>query len=79
MIVDDIHFVGVSVTPNKTNSKLIIDPDTVLSCSIALQSFQAISGEDRQVGQLRSRVQLLQLALRHSRDRGQAAASTTGK
>ena len=61
MIVDDFHVVAMAITPNKTDSPLIVDPNRVLPFAIASQSFQLISGRRRQNVQLRGGVKLEQL------------------
>jgi len=42
MIVDDLYVVGVTSFPPETDAPLVVDPDTVLTLAIALQSLQAI-------------------------------------
>ena len=49
MIIGDFDLECVAVTPNEAYPELIIDPDTVLSCTVALQRFQAIAGEKCQI------------------------------
>ena len=52
MIVRNLDIKGVSVFPMKADSPLIIDADAVLSGSVALQSFQTVSGWYTQILQL---------------------------
>ena len=61
MIIDDFHFVTMAITPNKTDSPLIVDTNRVLPFTIASQCFQLISGRRRQNVQLRGGVKLEQL------------------
>jgi hypothetical protein len=42
MIVNDLNVVGVTAAPQETYTPLIIDADTVLTFTVALQCFQAI-------------------------------------
>ncbi len=49
MIVNDFDIVSVSVAPDETNPKLVIDADAVLTGSIALQSLQAVAWRNPQV------------------------------
>jgi len=51
MIVDDFDFVGIRFLPFKTYSPLRVDPNAVLTLSIAMQRFQAIAGRKNQVRQ----------------------------
>jgi hypothetical protein len=58
MIIGDFDLECVAVTPNEAYPKLIIDPDTMLSCTVALQRFQAIAGEKCQIREHSSSVNL---------------------
>jgi hypothetical protein len=60
MIVDDFHIVTMALTPDKTDSPLIIDPNRVLPFPIASQCFQLISRRRSQNAQLRRSVKLEQ-------------------
>src|SRR5436190_14982402 len=46
VIVDDLHDLRVAVFPDEADAVLIVDPDTVLSASIARQGFQPVAGKD---------------------------------
>lgn len=60
MIVDDFHMVAMAVTPDKTDSPLIIDPNRVLPFPVASQCFQLISRRRSQNAQLSHGVKLEQ-------------------
>ena len=60
MIIDDFHIVAMALTPDKTDSPLIIDPNRVLPFPIASQCFQLISRRRSQNAQLRRSVKLEQ-------------------
>ena len=60
MIIDDFHIVAMALTPDKTDSPLIIDPNRVLPFPIASQCFQLISRWRSQNAQLRRSVKLEQ-------------------
>jgi hypothetical protein len=60
MIVDDFHIVAMALTPDKTDSPLIIDSNRVLPFPIASQCFQLISRRRSQNAQLRRSVKLEQ-------------------
>jgi hypothetical protein len=68
MIVDDLNLVCVPLAPNKTEPPLVVDPDAVLSSSIAVQGFQTIPRRSNQVSQFRSAVQLPKLPARDMLD-----------
>ena len=61
MIVHDLHVVGVSLKPDKTETPLIIDSNTVLPPPVPTECFQAISRWRCQVAQFRSTIQLTKL------------------
>ncbi len=42
MIVDDINIMGISISPIKTNSPLVVNSNTILVFSISLQLFKMI-------------------------------------
>jgi hypothetical protein len=56
VIVDDFDIVAMALTPDKTDSPLIIDPNRVLPFPIASQCFQLISRRRSQNAQLRRSV-----------------------
>jgi hypothetical protein len=74
MIIDDFHFVAVAITPNKTDSPLIIDQNRVLPFTIASQHLQLVPGRGRQNVQLRDRVKLEQFPNGNSLDRAKTLA-----
>jgi hypothetical protein len=42
VIIDDLDIIGIIVLPDKTDTPLIIDPNTVLALPISVEHFQAI-------------------------------------
>lgn len=42
MVINDLDITGMAAAPDKAHAPLVIDPDRVLSPSIALQSLQPI-------------------------------------
>jgi hypothetical protein len=46
MIVNNLNFKSITVSPNETNAILIVNPDTVLAFPITLQGFKAITRKD---------------------------------
>jgi len=51
MVIGDLHIVRMALAPHEANAELIVDANAVLSLSVSLQSFQAISRQDGQVRQ----------------------------
>src|SRR5580700_7742105 len=43
-IIGNVHFPGVPVAPDKTNTPLVIDTNAVLALAIATQRLQTITG-----------------------------------
>ncbi len=43
MIVDDFYFVGIAITPDKADSPLVIDSDTVLPFSASFERFNTVA------------------------------------
>jgi hypothetical protein len=63
VIVHNLHIVGVPVVPDETNAVLIVHPNAVLSASVACERLDSVAGESRQIAELASRVELLELSL----------------
>ena len=61
MIIDDLYVKRMPITPPETDPPLPIDPNAVLAFSIPLQSLELIRARNREVLQISSRVELLQL------------------
>ena len=64
MVIHNLNILRPLRRPYKTNPKLVIDTDTVLTGTITLQCFEPIARRDTQVFQHTSEFQLLQLAPR---------------
>jgi hypothetical protein len=62
VVIHYLDIVGISVTPHKTKTPLVVDPDTVLPFPIAAQGFQTVPRRCCQIAQLRSAVQLAELS-----------------
>jgi hypothetical protein len=65
MIIDDFDILNAGIGPSETHSELIVDPDTVLSLSIAFQGLQTIPGRNTKVIQTTRNLQLTKLAAGH--------------
>jgi len=64
VVIHDLDFVGVAVAPGKAQAPLVIDADTVLALTIALQALQPVSRQQREGSHVRSRVQHVQFPQR---------------
>jgi len=51
--------------PHEADAVLIVDPNAVLTTTIARKRLQPVTGKRRQIPKLASRMELLQLALRN--------------
>lgn len=61
MVVNDFDVVGIATAPAKADTPLIIDPNTVLTLSIAFQLLEVIARRRPQVVQLNRRIHMAQL------------------
>jgi hypothetical protein len=52
VVIDDLDFVCEPVPPFKTDSVLVVDPDTVLPHASAFQSFEVISWRAPEITEL---------------------------
>ena len=68
MVIDDLDQFG-TITPDKADAPLIIDPDAVLTTTVAPQRLEPVSGRGSQVPEARCRAQHVELAQRHHSDR----------
>jgi hypothetical protein len=51
MVIDDLYVVRISLNPPEAQPPLVVQPDTVLSLAVTLESLQSISGRHPQVNQ----------------------------
>jgi hypothetical protein len=79
MMVDDLDFVCVPISPQEAEPKSIVDSDAVLSVPVALESLQAVAGEEGQVLESMSRVQLLELPLSDPGHRSESPRNVTAQ
>jgi hypothetical protein len=57
MVVHDFHVDGTEFCPHKTNAKLSIDANAVLSGAILLQGLKLVSPGNAEIAQRPSRIQ----------------------
>jgi hypothetical protein len=63
VIIHNLDFVRIAVLPDKADSPLIVDANTVLTLTVAVERFQPIAGGRREVAEFRSSIQLPQFPL----------------
>jgi hypothetical protein len=68
VVVNDLHLLWSSVRPHEADPPLVVDPDAVLSDSIALERFESVSGRNAEVLKHRRRSHLTKFAQRHPVD-----------
>ena len=49
MIVNDLNVAGTFSRPYETDAKLVIDPNTLLTCTIAYKCLQSVSWRDSEI------------------------------
>ena len=68
MVVNDLNPFWTSVAPPEADTPLIIDSDTVLSCSITAQMLEPVARRNPEVFQTTRSINLAQLAQRDAHD-----------
>ncbi len=68
MIIDDLNIERVATHPAETQSPLVIDPNAVLTHSVANEFFKLVSGRHGQVFDPDRGIQLSQLSESHALD-----------
>jgi hypothetical protein len=66
MIIDDFNELGAAAVPLEADTLLIVDPDAVLTATIALQRFEPIARRSAKIAQLARGVEHVKLAARHA-------------
>ena len=66
MVVDDRDVECISVSPTKAYAPLVVDPNAVVTGAITAELLQAISRWNAQIVELFARIELDELASRHS-------------
>jgi hypothetical protein len=57
VVVRDLNVIGIAISPNETDSELVINPNAVLTFPIPFQFFQAIAWRHSQIVQCRGAVE----------------------
>ena len=68
MVVNDLNPFWTSVAPPEADTPLIIDSDTVLSCSITAQMLEPVARRNSKILETTRSVDLTQLAQRDASD-----------
>ena len=68
MIVNDLHLLWSSIGPHEADPPLVVDPDAVLTGSIALERFKSVSWRDPEIVEPLRRPHLTKLAQRNPLD-----------
>jgi hypothetical protein len=69
VVIHDFYIVRIAVNPSETDAPLVIDTDTVLTFTVAAQSFKPVAWWCKQVLKRLGRVNVIQLAPRRSLER----------
>jgi hypothetical protein len=75
MVINNFHFVKLSISPYEADAILLVDPNAVLSFSAATQKLKVISRRHAQIVQIRRVVQVLQLSQGNALDGRRDAAA----
>lgn len=70
MIIDDFNVVSIAIPPRETDAPLVVDPNAMLTDSIAGEKFQAISWGYAQIGKLIGGIEQGKFALGNTLDHG---------
>lgn len=70
VVVNDLHLLWSGVCPSETDPSLVIDPDAVLTSSVALERLESVTGWDAEVFEHLRRSHLTKLAQCHPEDSG---------
>lgn len=81
MIVDDLYIVGSEVlfVPTKAEAPLVVDANTVLPFTVAVESFQVVPGWGTRISQRGSSIKRLKAPTRGPFDGREAANELSGK
>jgi len=71
-IVDDFHLSRPNRCPDKTDTPLVIDTNTVLTLAVTLEGFKAVSGRCSQEVQCLRRIELCKLSLSNGQEHAKA-------
>jgi hypothetical protein len=74
VIVHDLDFVNVALSPHEAETPLVVNPNAILPFAIPMQCLQAIAGRSCQIAQFRGAVQLPKLSPRNALNSPKAPA-----
>ncbi len=64
MVIRDLDLIGIAVPPSEAHAELIVDPNAMLTFTVAAQRPQFVTGRNSQILQSSGRVKHGQLLLR---------------
>ena len=80
VVINDFDFGRTRPSPSETDTKLVVNPNTVLSRTIALERLQSVAWRYAQVAELTGNLKLPKLAARDGCDtRKPACAAPAGQ
>jgi hypothetical protein len=79
VVIDYFNIKCMAALKAETYTPLVVDADTVSTCSIAFERFEPVIGRNPQIVQLRRTVQHLQLALGNRPDIDKPGDPPAGK
>lgn len=65
MIVNNFHILRACIRPNKTQTELVVDTNTILTCTFSLKGFKPITRRHTQIVQNYGNFKLTKLTKRH--------------
>jgi len=74
-VVCDLDTVGITISPAKAKTILIIEADTVLTGPLAFEAFGAVAGGHGQLVQVANSIQLVKLPPRNGPQSPRASSS----
>jgi len=78
MIIHNLNVIGVPVSPNKTDTPLLVDPNAVLPFPVSVERLQPIVRRRCQVPQISGNIQLAKLSLGYSLNTAKSLHPLTG-
>jgi len=67
MIIGNLNFESIAITPYETDAVLVVDPNAVLSSAIPLQGLQMVAGKYGKIRKSNRCVDLHELSLNNRR------------
>ena len=78
MMIDDLYFISVAISPKEADPELVVDANAVLPDPIAFERLESVAGRDAKVIELSGDLKLAELATRHRLERDEAPDPPAG-